>query len=79
MRILNASHASTIDPIDCIRSVNLGQDESSTRIRDFRNTKCNVFGLSTMLNLDCIRQFRRMEVSSRKSRSIYNNAPLLLL
>ena len=47
-----ASHARYIDPRLCPRRVNIGHVASSTRYLEFRNTKCNDFGESSMSNLD---------------------------
>jgi hypothetical protein len=48
-----ASQARYIDPILCPTRVNRGQKESSTKYRDFRNTKWMVEGSSSISNLAC--------------------------
>lgn len=47
-----ASQASTIEPRLCPRRVNRGHEESSTRCRFWRKTKCRLAGDSVMSNLD---------------------------
>lgn len=49
-----ASHARTIEPKLWPRSVNRRHVESSTSLRLWRNTKCNVDGDNSIANLDWV-------------------------